>query len=287
MKKRLIQSIILLILSSMQLQAQEETRTEYGSKTLVEEIKNNENRTYKLLITLPPNYNSEETYKVLYYLDAWWLGDMVKGAYGINLIANEAEKVIMVGISSTGNEDEWNTQRNMDFTPSQYDLEKMKISMTSGNIALDSSTTGGAEYFMDFLENEILRHVESTYKIDKETRGFMGHSFGGLLGFYALVHHNDLFKNYLLISPSVWWNKSELLTEQNVMKVTREANIFLVFGTQERSIMTSPIRNMTDLLSKKSQLNIILKEYEGANHHSVLPPGIYDGIKELYVGKHK
>lgn len=273
----------MMTIASVQLLAQEET--EYGAKTIVHKMTSSEEKNYKLIITLPPEYNPKETYDVLYYLDAWWLSDLVRGSYGINLLANKIENLILVGISSIGDLDQWNLQRNMDFTPTPYDIEKMKISMDTGPHPVNEKTTGGGEKFASFLEARIFDYVESNYNVEKETRGLIGHSFGGLFGFYTMVNHNELFKNYILISPAVWWNKSELIAVKNLTMIDREANIFVVYGTDEAKFLKSPIVNMKNMLSEKSNLNVVFKEYEGTNHHSVLAPGIYDGIKELYQKK--
>jgi len=277
MHRILIPVLLLLFLNSFDSKGQEAI-TGYGSVTVIKELQNEENRKYKLLITLPPKYEKEKRYKVLYYLDAWWLSELVKGSYGINYIANEIEEVILVGISSVGDEDEWNKQRNMDYTPSAYDQEKMKVTMQGGNVELNDRTTGGAEKFMCFLKEEIFKYVESEYKIEKETRGLLGHSFGGLFGCYSLINHNKVFKNYILISPSIWWNRTELLSDSKKLKLKSESNIFIVYGSKEVSFLIDPIKKMKNLLEN----NLEFKEYNGANHHSILPVGIYDGIKEIY-----
>ena len=91
-------------------------------QTVIKEVRNENGKLYELIITLPPDYQPENEYIVLYYLDAWWLRDLVPGCYRIkNLsnktLANNMHEVILVGISSVGNETDWNRQRNMDYTP--------------------------------------------------------------------------------------------------------------------------------------------------------------------------
>lgn len=256
----------------------------FASETNIIEIESEAGKKYELIVTLPINYNKEKIYKVLYYLDGWWLSELVKGSYRINYLTKEMEEVILVGISIRGDEEAWNKQRNKDYTPSIYDKEKMKVSMKGGTVELNEETTGGAEEFIRFMKRVVFDEIESSYNIDKETRGILGHSFGGLFGYYCLINHNEIFKNYLLISPSIWWNKSEFLTTENIKKIKRDVNIYLVVGKSESNILINSIRKVTDELKEiKNERNVIeSKEYEGMDHHSILPIGIYDGLEIIY-----
>ena len=276
--------MLFLILSVESMQGQNAGKHEIELERIIKDIESEAGKKYELIVTLPINYNDDKTYKVLYYLDGWWLSELVKGSYKINDLANEMEEIILVGLSIKGDEDAWNKQRNKDYTPSIYDKEKMKISMKSGTVELDEETTGGAEEFIRFLKRVVFDEIESTYNIDKETRGILGHSFGGLFGYYCLINHTEIFKNYILISPSIWWNKSEFLTTENIKKIKRDVNIYLVVGKSESKMLISPIRKMTDELEeiKNDRNRIESKEYEGMDHHSILPTGIYEGIEILY-----
>ena len=178
--------------------------------TITKEITRETGKVYEVIITLPPDYQANKEYQVLYYLDAWWLRDLVQGCYRIKSLSNKSlannmEELILVGISSVGNEEDWNRQRNMDFTPSKYNG---KLVVNFGKIQLHESTTGGADSFLTFLKDEVFTMVESEYKISKSKRGILGHSYGGLLGFYAYKTHPEMFSNYILLAPSIWWNQS-------------------------------------------------------------------------------
>jgi predicted alpha/beta superfamily hydrolase len=287
MKRIITISILFLILNVKSLQGQEAAKQEIELERIIREIESEAGNKYELIITLPINYNDDKTYKVLYYLDGWWLSELIKGSYRINYLTNEMEEVILVGLSIKGDEEAWNKQRNKDYTPSIYDKEKMKISMKSGTVELEEETTGGAEEFIRFMKRVIFDKIESTYNIDKETRGILGHSFGGLFGYYCLINHTEIFKNYILISPSIWWNKSEFLTTENIKKIKRDVNIYVVVGKSESKMLITPIREMTDALEeiKNERIRIESKEYEGMDHHSILPTGIYEGIEIIYRKK--
>ena len=251
-------------------------------QTNILDIKNENGKPYRLVVTLPSGYQDGKEYKVLYYLDAWWLKDLVTGCYRIKSMSSNMDELILVGISSVGDEKTWNQQRNMDFTPSKYNL---KLRMDSGGEDLKESTTGGAESFMQFLKHTIIPTVEKEYKIDANTRGILGHSFGGLFGFYSYVKHPELFSNYILLAPSIWWNDSEIFQDKTSIISKREVTMFIAMGTAEIKLIKGPMAVLAEELKsvKNEKLKMTYKQYENATHNSVLPQGIYDGIELLYT----
>ena len=106
--------------------------SDYGSRTKIHELVSEENSSYNLRITLPNNYDHNKTYKTLYYLDAWWLSEIVAGSYAILQLSDKVEPIILIGITLDGNLKDWNIQRTLDFTPSAYDISKMKFQMRAG-----------------------------------------------------------------------------------------------------------------------------------------------------------
>ena len=123
--------IITIFFTASQSIAQIHTFNSKEPTTIIKEIKRENGQLYNLIITLPPDYQPKKEYKILYYLDAWWLKDLVMGCYRIKSLAsktisNNLDELILVGISSVGDERAWNRQRNMDFTPSKFN-SKFKL----------------------------------------------------------------------------------------------------------------------------------------------------------------
>jgi predicted alpha/beta superfamily hydrolase len=254
-------------------------------QTNILDIKNENGKPYRLVVTLPSGYQDGKEYKVLYYLDAWWLKDLVTGCYRIKSMSSEMEEVILVGISSVGDEKDWHKQRNMDYTPSVYDLSWLNLKIDFGGMILDETNTGGAEIFMQFLKNKIIPTVEKEYKVDADSRGILGHSFGGLLAFYSFVNYNDLFANYILLAPAIWWNDSEIFQDKAYLLSQKEAKMFIAMGTGEINMLKIPLGKLIEEFKSKDneKLKMTYKQYENATHNSVLPQGIYDGIELLYT----
>jgi len=282
---------ISLLFTVTKVQAQKHEFDSTEPETIIKEIKRDNEQLYKLIITLPPDFNPEKDYKILYYLDAWWLNELVPGCYRLKALSNKSlannmDELILVGVSSVGNEEDWNRQRNMDFTPSAYNL---KLVFNTGSVQLNQETTGGAEEFLQFFKNQIIETVESDYQVDPLSRGILGHSFGGLLGFYAYTNHRELFSNYILIAPSVWWNESEIFQDKASLLSKREDQLFIAMGTAEINMMKTPMNLLVEELksANNESFKFRYKQYEGADHHSVLPQAIYDGIEWLYTKSSK
>lgn len=116
------------------------------------------------------------------------------------------------------------------------------------------------------------------------SRGFLGHSFGGLFGFHALMKHPDVFTNYILLSPSVWWNKSELLDEFASRKTERNMKVYIAMGGKESGMLMNAVNVLVDDLrtNHADTIDLTFMLYENATHNSVLPQGIYDSIEWMY-----
>lgn len=285
MSKNLLLLSLALILIVSQSKSQSISPESNPPQTIIKQLNNDKGQAYELAITLPSAYQPEKEYKILYYLDAYWLQDMVRGCYQLKSMSSEMDQVILVGILSVGNEKDWHQQRNMDYTPSVYDLSWLNLKIEFGGMFLDETNTGGAEHFMQFLKNQIIPTVEKEYKVDAKTRGILGHSFGGLLGFYSFVKYNDLFANYILLAPAIWWNDSEIFQDKASLLSQKEAKMFIAMGTGEINMLKIPLAKLVEELKSQAneKLEMTYKQYENATHNSVIPQGIYDGIELLYT----
>ena len=275
--------------------------TELGFRTEKHTIYSQDNDEYILKITFPKSYNSDKEYKTLYYLDAYWLTDITLGSYTILDLCDYVENVVFVGVSLNGSEKDWHTQRDMDFTPSPFKnmglLESLKKSNPESNIKislksgsgnqLTEENTGGAHLFLDFLENEVIQFVEKKHPNLSKRRGLLGHSFGGLFGFYTLQNRPQLFSDYILISSSLSWNSFELVDTRKFLKLKESENtikLYHSYGADEIKAIKTSNNNIKNVLHelKIQNLNYQFRPYKDTNHHSVLSRAIYDGLLYLY-----
>ncbi len=275
-------------------------KNELGFKTESHKVYSQDKDEYILKITFPRNYNSNKEYKTLYYLDAYWLSDITIGSYTILDFCEYVENIVFVGISYNS-EPDWSKQRNMDFTPSTFRnlgifenskklSSKLKFKTTvktSGIYELKDNNTGGANLFLDFLEDGIIKFVEEKYPNLNKNRGLLGHSFGGLFGFYVLQNRPELFQDLLLISASLSWNSSELIKTENLSKL-KESNerikLYHSYGEEEIKATKNSNKKFNKIITELELENLSYKfdPIKNTNHHSVLSRAIYDGLLFLY-----
>lgn len=254
-------------------------------------LTSHEGKEYQINVTLPPNFNAKKTYPSLFYLDAYWLSQTINGAFTILNLSHQIDDVVLVGISLKGSIKDWNIQRSLDYTPSVFNAKLMGFQMISGigdeGVNLDETNSGKAALFLTFLEDSVLKMMKTKYPNVNLNRTLLGHSFGGLFTFYALQQKPHLFKNYISISPSLWWNKQELNHPELFKKFIAKAKskkIFFVYGGAESGLIVKSNQAMDSIL-KTLELNTLdyqFVNYPKANHHSLLPQAIYDGMLFIF-----
>jgi len=276
---------IIILLNSFALLGQ---ISDYGCKTESHNLLSKDGQEYIIKVTLPRNYDSQKKYETLYYLDSWWLSELVLGAYAILNLSERIDDVVLIGISLNGNLKDWNIQRTMDFTPSEYNMGfEMKAGKGENGISVNESNTGGADDFIEFIETKIFKLIELKYPGIGENRTLMGHSYGGLFSFYIIQQKSKLFSNYIIISPSLWWNNSELLKMKLFYEFEQSktsSSVYLCYGNSESKLISKSNTEVDIILSglEKENLDYKLKVFNDTNHNSILPQGIYKGLLYTY-----
>jgi predicted alpha/beta superfamily hydrolase len=189
--KRFVVFIAFLILFGTLAKAGEvkkEETIEIGEKVTLKSKILNEDR--KILVYLPAGYNrTPRRYPVLYALDGNTYFMASLGILKYHTDYSSAPEMIIVAIP--------NVDRGRDFTPTQTDY---------------SSSTGGADKFLDFIRDELFPFIEGNYRT-QPFRIFSGHSLGGLCVFYALLTRPEMFDSYIAISSSIWWGDKMLVKQ--------------------------------------------------------------------------
>jgi predicted alpha/beta superfamily hydrolase len=166
---------------------------------VVDEIRSKElSETRILNIYLPEGYSKNDTiaYPVVYLLDGSADEDFIHiaGLYQFNSFpwVNRVPKSIIVGIA--------NVDRRRDFTyPTSIEADKKRY-----------PTTGHSEQFIRFIEKELEPYIERKYRTTSK-KTIIGESLGGLLAAEILLKKPTLFNQYIIVSPSIWWDNASLL----------------------------------------------------------------------------
>jgi len=227
----------------------------------------NENRI--LNIYLPNGYSKDslKTYPIIYLLDGSLDEDFIHisglvqfGSFSwINMISES----IVVGIS--------NIDRKRDFTyPTNNEKDK-----------IDFPTTGKSEDFINFIEKELQPVIEKNYNTDSITT-LIGQSLGGLLATEILFKKPDLFDNYIIVSPSLWWDDESLLKYTPTL-YTSKKSIFIGFG-KEGQIMERTAKELYDKLKllKNENTTLNFEFFENQNHGDSLHLAVYTAFEKIF-----
>lgn len=189
-----------------------------------------------LLVHLPNNYDENEAleYPVLYLLDGQRNFAHAIGTLDLLNQSNSAQEMIVIAIM--------NTHRTRDFTPT-YDENYDEWGMS-----------GGADDFLDFIEKELIPHVNKNYRAN-HFKIVSGHSLGGLLSIYALQSRPELFQAHFAFSPSLWWHKHFMFKEAESFLTNSEAlNTYLYVNMgNEGGQMLSSYERYTKLLNSHNR----------------------------------
>lgn len=279
MKKLLISIIILLLLPP--LQAQEKDYRYEGKKTvpfgIVEEINSEELGEKRILnIYMPEGYHpdSGKTYPVIYLLDGSAHEDYphVAGLMQFAHMYGLLPTSILVGIA--------NVDRYRDFTfPSQDTVDLKHLPQS-----------GGSSRFMAFLEKELLPFIQKNYPVT-DGKTIIGQSMGGLLATEILLKKPNLFDTYLIVSPSLWWDKQSLLpTLGQYFKSYKGSprRVYISVG-KEHPVMIEVAEKLAAAIrdSGNEKFELIYKHLPREDHSTILHNAIYEAFRELYKKEEK
>ena len=272
----------------LSLQAQTSNSVNIGAIDSIHSKVLNEQR--KIWVHLPPSasWDKKKKYPVVYVLDAEKCFTSVVGMidYLSSVNGNDiCPEMVVVGIP--------NTNRTRDLTPTR---------VTSGLFINDdmAKNSGGGEMFTAFMENELVPHIDSIYPT-LTYRVLLGHSLGGIMAINALVHHKNLFRGYVAVDPSMWWDQQKLLREaRQTLQSDTYPGVSLFLGmanTLPPGMDTTSIKNDTNsgtihsrsilqlrdyIMGSRGGLKANFKYYNEDSHGSVFLTATYDALHFIF-----
>ena len=237
-----------------------------------------ENRT--LNIYLPEGYNGNDTtkYPVIYLLDGSADEDFIHvvGLVQFNTFSwvNRIPKSIVVGIATV--------DRRRDFTFPTTIAEDKK----------NYPTTGHSDKFISFIENELQPFIAKKYQTNSE-KTIIGQSLGGLLATEILLKKPYLFNNYIIVSPSLWWDDGSILKQQSEIlteNFAQKTEIYIGVGKEGLAPCTAPHVMEVDAnllaeklkLSKSKSMTIHFDYLPEEDHATIGHQGISNGFRMIY-----
>ncbi|MDN5200251.1 alpha/beta hydrolase-fold protein [Fulvivirgaceae bacterium BMA10] len=273
--QKIIFILLAFIVSSLQSIAQEATNTTaIKSKPFISgityEINSKELGEKRLLnIYLPTGYKKDSMTKfpVIYLLDGSVGEDFlhITGLVEFMSMYQIMPRSIVVGIA--------NVDRKRDFTHPSTDQRDLK----------GLPTSGGSARFIKFLEKEVQPFVEGNYRTAQKT--IIGQSLGGLLATEILLKKPSLFDDYIIVSPSLWWNNESLaLSAYDLLKQHSNLwkNVYLSIGSEGKQ-MQSGFDKLLEALKKieSKDLKIHHAPFPKETHATILHRSVYRAFELL------
>ncbi len=226
-----------------------------------------EDRVINVYLPLGYSEDSLKNYPIIYLLDGSMDEDFVHIAglvqFGSFSWINMLPQTIVIGIA--------NVDRKRDFTyPTSIEQDKK-----------DFPTTGKSEEFISFLETELKPFVQSKYRVN-DTSTIIGQSLGGLLATEILVKRPHLFDNYIIVSPSLWWDDGSLFEHFEELTI-KNKSIFIAVG-KEGDIMEHAAKKLHESLKKVcgDSVRLYYEFFEDSDHGDVLHLAVYSAFEQIF-----
>ncbi|MGH1335863.1 MAG: alpha/beta hydrolase [Aureispira sp.] len=226
----------------------------------------------QLNVYLPVHYHpdSSHQYPVLYVLDGGLDEDFlhISGLtqFGSLSWINLLPEVIVVGVV--------NVDRKRDFTfPTTVEQDQQ-----------DFPTTGQSAPFIQFIKEELQPLIDQNYPTNGQNT-LLGQSLGGLLATQVLFEQPDLFDQYIIVSPSLWWDAQSLL-QKTPIQAKKAPAIYIAVG-KEGPVMQRTAKQLYKKMKTLPlhQRAIRFKYYPKNDHGDVLHLAAYGAFEFLFLPK--
>ena len=254
---------------------------------------------YRISVALPFHYHerAEKIYPVMYVLDAnLYFGMVVEMVRAMNVrvpFCNELPDAIIVGIGYpvNGTLAQSHAQvmhlRMRDFLPRRDEGAETFIQEMfpiSQHVA-----SGGAEQFLQFIQQELTPLIESEYRVDANDRTLLGHSWGGLFALYALFQQPQLFQRYVVVSPDLPFGNGMLLDAEKRFASEHDdlaARLYVAYGDAELndyelSFLEPFMQNLSG--RKYADLKLIQETISNCTHCAVVAPAYQAGLRVVFA----
>ncbi|MBV8388402.1 MAG: alpha/beta hydrolase [Mucilaginibacter sp.] len=228
-------------------------------------------RQRRIWIYLPADYeSSHKKYPVIYMHDGQNLFDAYTssfGEWGLDEIMDKLpakDQCIIVGIDHGG-----------EYRMSEYNPYNSKY----GN--------GQGDKYIDFLAQTLKPYIDQHYrtKTDPKHTTIAGSSMGGLISYYAVLKHPEVFGSGGIFSPA-FWTAPDIYNyaEQHINKTSR---FYFVCGDSESDSMAIDMDKMVKLVRSKgiSEQNSPETVVKGAQHNEKQWNGDFPGFYKWLIGK--
>ena len=114
----------------------------------------------------------------------------------------------------------------------------------------------------------------------------IGQSLGGLLTTEVLLKHPGLFSNYIIVSPSLWWDAESLLHKAPALLKTQKqmgSTVYVSVGTEGKQ-MEGDAQELVSLFKSHGD-NVLFAPLPNEDHLTILHNSVYKALMMLNSGK--
>ncbi|WP_165699462.1 alpha/beta hydrolase [Hymenobacter jejuensis] len=234
--------------------------------------------TYDVYVHFPVGYAQAagKKYPVLYVVDGDNDFSPTLEYLGLLMAEYHIPEPLVVAIGDGGLIGTPTNKRNRDFTP-------------TATTAMPGS--GGAPAFLGFIEQELMPFVEKNYQADPAQRSLYGYSMGGLFGTYVLFQKPTLFRNILIGSPALGYDKGKVFDFESAYHAKHTAlpvHVFIEVGELETPGQKEPYQKLVRLLEARHYQNLDLHTVviEKVTHLTGKPVTMLKALGWAYTSPH-
>lgn len=240
---------------------------------------------YALFVRFPPEYDTEpeRRFPVIVQLDAnlpmFEEFAVMAGQASQLERSGKAQPVVIVGVGyGTGAEAQVDRFRDygLPITNSQF-AERWSTYVPPGE----------CERFHAFLRDELVPHLDATYRLNG-SRALSGHSMGGLFTLFALSRETDLplFTGFVAASPSLFWDGGQMMTRwKDVQDPVRARLLHTSAGQLEGPEMNGFFDEFGERLAARAfeRLEFEVDPIPHVDHVGAVAPAFRDGLSFLFA----
>lgn len=229
-------------------------------------------RDYDLYIHIPSSYGQDKTrmYPVLYILDGQWDFKLMDSVLGGLVYDKFVPEMIMVGITYSGENPNYDVLRAMDYTPT---------------MVLDKQGSGDGPKFLKYLKTELIPFMETNFRADPSRRVLQGSSLGGLFTLYTMFTDSGLFSAYIAASPAVTYgDRSSFKQEAEYASTHKELAAKLYLAVGELEPLSAPVQEFMKTLQSRGYkgLKLEARVIEGERHSGNKPETFNRGLRFVF-----
>ncbi|WP_051972026.1 alpha/beta hydrolase [Massilia sp. 9096] len=252
-------------------------------------------RDYQVYVALPESYGATQStgrrYPVIFVVDANYGFPVVRAIADRLHKHGHLEEAIVVGLSYAKG-DSPTYSRRRDYTPSVPRAGVYTSDMPGRQVAF-----GQADDYGRFISKQVFPLVAARYGADMGRKIFVGHSYGSLLGVELLLTRPGTFEDYILGSPSLWFDGGVLFERERAYARAHKdlpAKVYFGIGGQEtlaRGQKRSRSEEHADMVADLREFDAALKAHRypglktqlevfpGEDHASVFPILLTHGLR--------